>query len=875
MTYVKSFIPYKKTRNLEEFTKRFWRLIRRRRWVTRRLIKTSSLKLNSVQSWSLTGGRIRPNKIKTIVKFRYKKRLHELSGTNITYKPQDLKSYRRKNKASWHTNLKNFVTHSETTVTETNRNVYSQGRSVIKSGNYINERFFDRKNKPTTQNSKALQRLRLRYRGRNNLLVGLSLNLKLRGILSAQKRTHSSNLRQSRVKGADYRRYKKLFNLKSAASTRAYTKSQNSSFAMAFTKKKLECEISSGDALPFSLSRDIAVEFSSTYKVNTYVDHVYLSQGGFGAVYQGANVVYKKQLRNLFYSNSLNYSLAKYKAPSSQEVYAPTFRDLMTTSPSTTSPLTESGKFLLSWNLESFFVKKQNLKSPTATFVLAKAPTYRMGRSLTTPISTSQFYGNLYDTLFNLPQKSSTLALFQKSLFNAASLRFSRSQAPHNPILQFKDLTGQDRTIFKNQLCLNTSKLLHVGSSVTLLDKANAQGEATFSKAEKTLLNMRQVTKSKLQNRKIKNSRHKTFKRQKFVRKLLPVMMRKVKVLAKEARRKWRRSSRFIKWKVKKHTLFFNRFSRMSRTRKSFLKALTKSNSLQGKYLKHNYLSKSTSDVESESILRGPQAQAREQGTLVSRVNQLTYPGSSLSSSQTAWLILLNPVLLKWHLLQNPSYKAFGSQIKGFSNLVPDEAFNKNLSKKVLNSFANRKFREDLIPLYQNTVVRFIEFCTGKKALFQFYPFVNQHISKDYIVRYKRWLPRMGFYERRLGHRFFLEESLHIIHISFVLRDPKIIASWLRAMILRISFWKTRSIFRFLKYLFHNYFTHVFDDVKIKGLKIRLKGKISAAGNSRKRTILYRIGKTSHSEVNLRVVKDFSLVNTFTGVMGFQVYLFY
>jgi ribosomal protein S3 len=157
----------------------------------------------------------------------------------------------------------------------------------------------------------------------------------------------------------------------------------------------------------------------------------------------------------------------------------------------------------------------------------------------------------------------------------------------------------------------------------------------------------------------------------------------------------------------------------------------------------------------------------------------------------------------------------------------------------------------------------------------QFYPFVNQHISKEYMIRYKRWLPRMGFYERRLGHRFFLEESLHIIHISFILRDPKIIASWLRAMILRISFWKTRSIFRFLKYLFHNYFIHVFDDIKIKGLKIRLKGKISAAGNSRKRTILYRIGKTSHSEVNLRVVKDFSLVNTFTGVMGFQVYLFY
>ena len=94
-------------------------------------------------------------------------------------------------------------------------------------------------------------------------------------------------------------------------------------------------------------------------------------------------------------------------------------------------------------------------------------------------------------------------------------------------------------------------------------------------------------------------------------------------------------------------------------------------------------------------------------------------------------------------------------------------------------------------------------------------------------------------------------------------------------MILRINFFKTRSIFRFIKYLFHNYFKYVFEDLHIKGLKIKLKGKISAAGNSRKRTILYRIGKTSHSETNIRVLQELTTVNTFTGVMGLSVLLFY
>jgi len=90
-------------------------------------------------------------------------------------------------------------------------------------------------------------------------------------------------------------------------------------------------------------------------------------------------------------------------------------------------------------------------------------------------------------------------------------------------------------------------------------------------------------------------------------------------------------------------------------------------------------------------------------------------------------------------------------------------------------------------------------------------------------------------------------------------------------MILRISFWKTRSIFRFLKYLMNNYFSFLYESLGVKGLKIKLKGKISVAGNSRKRTILYRTGFTSHSTVDMRVSQEIQTINTFTGVMGFQI----
>ena len=210
-----------------------------------------------------------------------------------------------------------------------------------------------------------------------------------------------------------------------------------------------------------------------------------------------------------------------------------------------------------------------------------------------------------------------------------------------------------------------------------------------------------------------------------------------------------------------------------------------------------------------------------------------------------------------------------------YSNLQPHKSLKHIISKKILSLFSTNKIREDIIPMYYNTLIRFMEHCSGKKIFLQLYPFLNQNVTYDYIVRYKSWITRMKSYERRLGHKFFFEEALHIMHLSFVLRDSLLFSSWLKAMILRISFWKTRTIFRFLRYLFLIYFMHIFPELKIKGLKIRLKGKISAAGNSRKRTILYRVGQTSHSKLDLRVSHSKQTINTFTGVMGFQVWLFY
>lgn len=111
------------------------------------------------------------------------------------------------------------------------------------------------------------------------------------------------------------------------------------------------------------------------------------------------------------------------------------------------------------------------------------------------------------------------------------------------------------------------------------------------------------------------------------------------------------------------------------------------------------------------------------------------------------------------------------------SNVTPTNNFSIIFFKKINNSIVFNKLKPELIPWYYHNIIRFIEFSSGKKALLQYYPFMSQEVEMFYIVKYKLWLPRMAYYERKLGHRFFLEEAVHILHLGFTLRDPVIISS--------------------------------------------------------------------------------------------------
>jgi len=209
------------------------------------------------------------------------------------------------------------------------------------------------------------------------------------------------------------------------------------------------------------------------------------------------------------------------------------------------------------------------------------------------------------------------------------------------------------------------------------------------------------------------------------------------------------------------------------------------------------------------------------------------------------------------------------------SNLASCATFSYRLQRRILKTFSFNRFNVNVTMWYYNNLVRFIENCTGRKTLLKFHTSIENELTYTDLALCSLWHGRVLGFQRILGPRFFLKESLKILHLAVKFKDPALMSNWIKAMMRRMSFWKYRLLFRYIKYVMRYLFWANFNRIGFKGLKLKLKGKISVAGNARTRTLLYRIGETSHSTFDNRVAHEFSTISTFTGVMGFQIWFFF
>lgn len=219
----------------------------------------------------------------------------------------------------------------------------------------------------------------------------------------------------------------------------------------------------------------------------------------------------------------------------------------------------------------------------------------------------------------------------------------------------------------------------------------------------------------------------------------------------------------------------------------------------------------------------------------------------------------------------------FSSRISLYeqSNLWSSTQLNYVVKRKLVKRLHTTKFVPNVTMWYYETLVKFIEHHTSKRVYLKFNPFIENAIPFVDLARCSLWEPRVQGFQKILGHRIFVFESLRILTLALRFRDPAFLSHWMKTMLYRMSFWKYRLLFRYVKFTMRYLFFPYFADLGFKGLKFVLRGKISVAGNARTRTLVYAIGETSHAKVNNRVLSEFTTINSFTGVMGFLVSFYF
>ena len=209
------------------------------------------------------------------------------------------------------------------------------------------------------------------------------------------------------------------------------------------------------------------------------------------------------------------------------------------------------------------------------------------------------------------------------------------------------------------------------------------------------------------------------------------------------------------------------------------------------------------------------------------------------------------------------------------SNVLPLPLFSYILRRKVIKTLANDLYIPRTTVYFYRTLIHFIEFFSGRKVFLKFNPFVENTLSFKDVCQCSLWYNKINTFQKILGHRIFVHESLRIFMVAVRFRDPLFLANWIKAMLYRMSFWKYRTLFRYIKYVFRALFYTYFEELDFKGVRLVVRGKISVAGNARARTLAFAVGNTSHSEMNNRVLSHFTTIDSFTGVMGFRLSFYF
>lgn len=197
------------------------------------------------------------------------------------------------------------------------------------------------------------------------------------------------------------------------------------------------------------------------------------------------------------------------------------------------------------------------------------------------------------------------------------------------------------------------------------------------------------------------------------------------------------------------------------------------------------------------------------------------------------------------------------------------------LKAKKKKSLLSENFKIRLLPPVMQWGVKALEFVFNRRIYLEIRAIDYRLLSPMEYLRCEIWISKLKNFTRTLGAGFFLKDTVYLTYLSLRFHNPYLMIEWLQYTLMKISFWKYRSLFHFLRYIFRFFFWPIFNELGVTGVKFKLKGKISVSGNARTRSISTSAGRSGHTTKDHRIIHLSRLVPSFTGVMGFQIWFFF
>ena len=232
----------------------------------------------------------------------------------------------------------------------------------------------------------------------------------------------------------------------------------------------------------------------------------------------------------------------------------------------------------------------------------------------------------------------------------------------------------------------------------------------------------------------------------------------------------------------------------------------------------------------------------------------------------------------QFYLYKKFLYKVLTKKKINFSNYDVNflflflKVFTNNSNFK--NNFLLGQYETNNLFFFKFFILKFLGYYFKDKSIFlnirknQFDFFdINQY----YILFYNKSKRLLFLKSININIKSFIK----LILVSLVSKDVILLKNFIKYILESIHFKKHKSFLYSLKTIFSLIYVSIFNDLNIKGLYIKLKGKIGVGGNLKKRKYNLKLGEFSFTKKNqkLNYVKD--SIRTYSGVLGFEIYLSY